>query len=141
MHCFSFKGQVPTSYTLKFSSLSCGCAQGQTKYGRASDTTLVPDTWFSCFSLVLLSKTLGKGNTIHWPAWVAQNQGFFIVGFFFFSAQRPVQEPTLTSVAPAQKITKPAAKYGVPLTIRKSCGAPKKPNEKKPLTKIRQVRS
>ncbi|XP_072784499.1 serine/threonine-protein kinase Nek1 isoform X13 [Taeniopygia guttata] len=54
-------------------------------------------------------------------------------------AQRPVQEPTLTSVAPAQKITKPAAKYGVPLTIRKSCGAPKKPNEKKPLTKIRQI--
>ncbi|NWH29464.1 NEK1 kinase, partial [Chloropsis hardwickii] len=54
-------------------------------------------------------------------------------------AQRPVQEQTLTSVAPAQKITKPAAKYGVPLTIRKSCGAPKKPNEKKPLTKIRQA--
>ncbi|NXV58403.1 NEK1 kinase, partial [Molothrus ater] len=54
-------------------------------------------------------------------------------------AQRPVQEPTLTSVVPAQKITKPAAKYGVPLTIRKSCGAPKKPNEKKPLTKIRQA--
>ncbi|NWZ41589.1 NEK1 kinase, partial [Brachypodius atriceps] len=54
-------------------------------------------------------------------------------------AKRPVQEQTLTSVAPAQKITKPAAKYGVPLTIRKSCGAPKKPNEKKPLTKIRQA--
>ncbi|XP_021410405.2 serine/threonine-protein kinase Nek1 isoform X9 [Lonchura striata] len=54
-------------------------------------------------------------------------------------AQRPVQEPTLTSVAPAQKITKPAAKYGVPLTIRKSCGTSKKPNEKKPLTKIRQA--
>ncbi|NXB82205.1 NEK1 kinase, partial [Donacobius atricapilla] len=54
-------------------------------------------------------------------------------------ARRPVQEQTLTSVAPAQKITKPAAKYGVPLTIRKSCGAPKKPNEKKPLTKIRQA--
>ncbi|XP_063280363.1 serine/threonine-protein kinase Nek1 isoform X12 [Prinia subflava] len=53
-------------------------------------------------------------------------------------AKRPVQEQTLTSVAPAQKITKPAAKYGVPLTIRKSCGAPKNPNEKKPLTKIRQ---
>ncbi|NWR14551.1 NEK1 kinase, partial [Emberiza fucata] len=53
-------------------------------------------------------------------------------------AQKTVQEPTLTSVAPAQKITKPAAKYGVPLTIRKSCAAPKKPNEKKPLTKIRQ---
>lgn len=53
-------------------------------------------------------------------------------------AKRPVQEQTLTSVAPAQKITKPAAKYGVPLTIRKSSGAPKKPNEKKPLTKTRQ---
>uniref|UniRef100_A0A8C3DSI0 non-specific serine/threonine protein kinase n=1 Tax=Corvus moneduloides TaxID=1196302 RepID=A0A8C3DSI0_CORMO len=53
-------------------------------------------------------------------------------------AKRPVQEQTLTSVAPAQKITKPAAKYGVPLTIRKSCGAPKKPTEKKPLTKTRQ---
>uniref|UniRef100_A0A8C3DS34 non-specific serine/threonine protein kinase n=1 Tax=Corvus moneduloides TaxID=1196302 RepID=A0A8C3DS34_CORMO len=54
-------------------------------------------------------------------------------------AKRPVQEQTLTSVAPAQKITKPAAKYGVPLTIRKSCGAPKKPTEKKPLTKTRQA--
>ncbi|NXH84631.1 NEK1 kinase, partial [Edolisoma coerulescens] len=54
-------------------------------------------------------------------------------------AKRPVQDQTLTSVAPAQKITKPAAKYGVPLTIRKSCGAPKKPNEKKPLTKTRQA--
>ncbi|NXH39489.1 NEK1 kinase, partial [Dicaeum eximium] len=54
-------------------------------------------------------------------------------------AQRPAQEQTVTSAAPAQKITKPAAKYGVPLTIRKSCGAPKKPNEKKPLTKIRQA--
>ncbi|XP_033369366.1 serine/threonine-protein kinase Nek1 isoform X11 [Parus major] len=54
-------------------------------------------------------------------------------------AKRPVQEQTLTSVAPAQKITKPAAKYGVPLTIRKSCGVPKKPNEKKPLTKIKQA--
>ncbi|NWX30135.1 NEK1 kinase, partial [Notiomystis cincta] len=53
--------------------------------------------------------------------------------------KRPIQEQTLTSVAPAQKITKPAAKYGVPLTIRKSCGASKKPNEKKPLTKTRQV--
>ncbi|NXU82363.1 NEK1 kinase, partial [Xiphorhynchus elegans] len=52
-------------------------------------------------------------------------------------AKRP--EQVLTSVAPAQKITKPAAKYGVPLTIRKSCGAPKKPNEKKPLTKSRQT--
>ncbi|KAF1407655.1 Serine/threonine-protein kinase Nek1, partial [Spheniscus humboldti] len=56
-------------------------------------------------------------------------------------AKRPAQEQILTSVAPAQKITKPAAKYGVPLVIRKSCDVPKKPNEKKPLAKSRQVRS
>ncbi|KAF1479195.1 Serine/threonine-protein kinase Nek1, partial [Megadyptes antipodes antipodes] len=56
-------------------------------------------------------------------------------------AKRPAQEQILTSVAPAQKITKPAAKYGVPLVIRKSCDVLKKPNEKKPLAKSRQVRS
>ncbi|NXI57873.1 NEK1 kinase, partial [Chloroceryle aenea] len=54
-------------------------------------------------------------------------------------AKRPAQEQTLTSAAPAQKITKPAAKYGVPLVIRKSCDAPKKPNEKKPLAKLKQA--
>ncbi|NXF36601.1 NEK1 kinase, partial [Nyctibius bracteatus] len=54
-------------------------------------------------------------------------------------AKRPAQEQVLTSVPPAQKITKPAAKYGVPLVIRKSCDAPKKPNEKKPLAKSRQA--
>ncbi|NXF46493.1 NEK1 kinase, partial [Oceanites oceanicus] len=54
-------------------------------------------------------------------------------------AKRPAQEQILTSVASAQKITKPAAKYGVPLVIRKSCDAPKKPNEKKPLAKSRQA--
>ncbi|NXJ93132.1 NEK1 kinase, partial [Corythaixoides concolor] len=54
-------------------------------------------------------------------------------------AKRPAQEQLRTSVAPAQKITKPAAKYGVPLAIRKSCDASKKPNEKKPLAKSRQA--
>ncbi|NWW92659.1 NEK1 kinase, partial [Rhynochetos jubatus] len=54
-------------------------------------------------------------------------------------AKRPAQEQILTSVAQAQKITKPAAKYGVPLVIRKSCDVPKKPNEKKTLSKSRQA--
>ncbi|NWS75674.1 NEK1 kinase, partial [Crotophaga sulcirostris] len=54
-------------------------------------------------------------------------------------AKRPAQEQVLTSVAPTQKITKPAAKYGVPLAIRKSCDAPRKPNEKKLLAKSRQA--
>ncbi|NWW52432.1 NEK1 kinase, partial [Pedionomus torquatus] len=54
-------------------------------------------------------------------------------------AKRPAQEQTLTLVGPAQKITKPAAKYGVPLVMKKSCDAPRKLNEKKPLTKPRQA--
>ncbi|NXN34830.1 NEK1 kinase, partial [Rhinoptilus africanus] len=54
-------------------------------------------------------------------------------------AKRPAQEQILTSVASSQKITKPAAKYGVPLGIRKSCDAPKKPSERKPLAKSRQA--
>ncbi|NXX89517.1 NEK1 kinase, partial [Centropus bengalensis] len=54
-------------------------------------------------------------------------------------AKRPAQEQMLTSVAPAQKITKPAAKYGVPLGIKKSCDAARKPNEKKLLAKSRQA--
>ncbi|XP_071599259.1 serine/threonine-protein kinase Nek1 isoform X11 [Heliangelus exortis] len=53
-------------------------------------------------------------------------------------AKGPAQEQILASVVPAQKITKPAAKYGVPLGIRKSSDAPKKPNEKKLLAKSRQ---
>ncbi|XP_010140241.1 PREDICTED: serine/threonine-protein kinase Nek1 [Buceros rhinoceros silvestris] len=54
-------------------------------------------------------------------------------------AKRPAQEQILTSVAPAQKITKPAAKYGVPLVIKKSCDVPKKSNEKQPSAKSRQA--
>ncbi|NXY71877.1 NEK1 kinase, partial [Glareola pratincola] len=54
-------------------------------------------------------------------------------------AKRPAQEQILTSVAPSQKITKPAAKYGVPLVIRKSCDALKRPSERKPLAKSRQA--
>ncbi|XP_069711871.1 serine/threonine-protein kinase Nek1 isoform X2 [Phaenicophaeus curvirostris] len=53
-------------------------------------------------------------------------------------AKRPAQDQMLTSAAPTQKITKPAAKYGVPLSVRKSCDAVRKPTEKKLLTKSRQ---
>ncbi|NXK49900.1 NEK1 kinase, partial [Chauna torquata] len=54
-------------------------------------------------------------------------------------AKRPAQGQILASVAPAQKITKPAAKYGVPLVMKKSSDAPKKLHEKKSLTKLRQA--
>ncbi|XP_040412519.1 serine/threonine-protein kinase Nek1 isoform X1 [Cygnus olor] len=53
-------------------------------------------------------------------------------------AKRPAQGQILASVAPAQKITKPAAKYGVPLAMKKSSDAPKKLHEKKMMTKFRQ---
>ncbi|XP_069100266.1 serine/threonine-protein kinase Nek1 isoform X2 [Pleurodeles waltl] len=55
------------------------------------------------------------------------------------SAKRPAQGQVLASAAPAQKITKPAAKYGVPLTLKKSSDAAKKLHDKKPLIKHRQA--
>ncbi|XP_008113420.2 serine/threonine-protein kinase Nek1 isoform X2 [Anolis carolinensis] len=53
-------------------------------------------------------------------------------------AKRPAQGPNLATAAPAQKITKPAAKYGVPLMFKKSGDAAKKFYEK-PLNKCRQA--
>ncbi|CAI5784109.1 serine serine/threonine-protein kinase Nek1 isoform X1 [Podarcis lilfordi] len=53
-------------------------------------------------------------------------------------AKRPAQGQNLASAAPAQKITKPAAKYGVPLMLKKSGDAAKKPYEK-PSIKCRQA--
>ncbi|KAM8745722.1 serine/threonine-protein kinase Nek1 isoform 1-T2 [Acanthopagrus schlegelii] len=43
--------------------------------------------------------------------------------------------PGSIPLAPAQKITKPASKYGVPLTVRKASDAAKKPAERKPAVK------
>ncbi|XP_043369299.1 serine/threonine-protein kinase Nek1 isoform X14 [Dermochelys coriacea] len=52
--------------------------------------------------------------------------------------KRPAQGQICASAVPAQKITKPAAKYGVPLMIKKSGDSSKKFHEKKPLAKFRQ---
>ncbi|XP_077000589.1 serine/threonine-protein kinase Nek1 isoform X11 [Tamandua tetradactyla] len=54
-------------------------------------------------------------------------------------AKRPASGQGMASVVPAQKITKPAAKYGVPLTNKKYGDVPKKLHEKKPLQKHKQV--
>ncbi|XP_049720768.1 serine/threonine-protein kinase Nek1 isoform X3 [Elephas maximus indicus] len=54
-------------------------------------------------------------------------------------AKRPASGKSLASVVPAQKITKPAAKYGVPLTSKKYGDVPKKLYEKKPLQKYKQA--
>ncbi|NWV66464.1 NEK1 kinase, partial [Malurus elegans] len=86
-----------------------------------------------------LAKRVEKFLTPELIAEEFNHKNFHKFGPHASPAKRPVQEQTLTSIAPAQKITKPAAKYGVPLTIRKSCAASKKPNEKKPLTKSRQA--
>ncbi|XP_063090843.1 serine/threonine-protein kinase Nek1 isoform X13 [Cavia porcellus] len=51
--------------------------------------------------------------------------------------KRPASGQSLASVVPAQKITKPAAKYGVPLTCKKH--GDKKLLEKKPLPKHKQA--
>uniref|UniRef100_A0A8B9SAT4 non-specific serine/threonine protein kinase n=1 Tax=Apteryx owenii TaxID=8824 RepID=A0A8B9SAT4_APTOW len=53
-------------------------------------------------------------------------------------AKRSAHGQSLASVAPAQKITKPAAKYRVPLMSKKTGDAPKKIHEKKPLIKCGQ---
>ncbi|XP_016886804.1 serine/threonine-protein kinase Nek1 isoform X2 [Cynoglossus semilaevis] len=49
------------------------------------------------------------------------------------TAKRP--PPGCSPLPPAQKITKPAAKYGVPLTVRKVSDAAKKPVERRALLK------
>uniref|UniRef100_A0AAY4DHM8 non-specific serine/threonine protein kinase n=1 Tax=Denticeps clupeoides TaxID=299321 RepID=A0AAY4DHM8_9TELE len=63
-----------------------------------------------------------------------------------YTAKRPAPGPV--PISPAQKITKPAAKYGVPLTIRKPSDVVRKASdarkppfaERKPVTKHKQVR-
>ncbi|XP_045853269.1 serine/threonine-protein kinase Nek1 isoform X5 [Meles meles] len=52
-------------------------------------------------------------------------------------AKRPASGQSLASVVSAQKITKPAAKYGVPLTYKKF--GDRKLHEKKPLQKYKQA--
>lgn len=52
-------------------------------------------------------------------------------------AKRPASGQSMASIVPAQKITKPAAKYGMPLTFKKH--GDKKLHEKKPLQKHKQA--
>ncbi|XP_047674716.1 serine/threonine-protein kinase Nek1 isoform X3 [Tachysurus fulvidraco] len=52
-------------------------------------------------------------------------------------AKHPVSGPA--SIAPAKKITKPAAKYGVPLTAKRPADAARKPVERKPGVKLKQA--
>ncbi|XP_039607094.1 serine/threonine-protein kinase Nek1 isoform X2 [Polypterus senegalus] len=53
--------------------------------------------------------------------------------------KRSAPGPASASVAPAQKITKPAAKYGVPLNVQRSRDVVKKSGGRKPLVKHKQA--
>ncbi|XP_043918503.1 serine/threonine-protein kinase Nek1 [Protopterus annectens] len=68
---------------------------------------------------------------------ILRNQ--FKAGVFAAPAKRPAVGPVSPSVAPAQKITKPAAKYGVPLAVKKSGDSAKKMFDRKPLVKYKQA--
>lgn len=57
--------------------------------------------------------------------------------FYLCLAKRSA--PGSIPLAPAQKITKPASKYGVPLTVRKVSDVAKKPAERRPPVKHKQV--
>eukprot|EP00079_Xenopus_tropicalis_P018969 XP_012808178.1 PREDICTED: serine/threonine-protein kinase Nek1 isoform X2 [Xenopus tropicalis] len=54
------------------------------------------------------------------------------------AAKRPTPAQVVPASPPAHKITKPAAKYGVPLTTKKSSDAAKKHHDKKPQIRHRQ---
>lgn len=60
-----------------------------------------------------------------------------MIFLFFWTAKRSALGPAPQT--PAQKITKPACKYGVPLTARKVSDAAKKPAERKPVVKSKAV--
>uniref|UniRef100_W5MTR5 non-specific serine/threonine protein kinase n=1 Tax=Lepisosteus oculatus TaxID=7918 RepID=W5MTR5_LEPOC len=63
----------------------------------------------------------------------------FTVGIQSVALKRPTQGQASACAAPAQKITKPAAKYGVPLTVRKCGDTAQKSAERKPLVKHKQA--
>lgn len=57
----------------------------------------------------------------------------------FLPSLAKCRAPAPMPVTPAQKITKPAAKYGVPLNVRKASDAAMKPAEWKPAVKHKMV--
>ncbi|XP_045141995.1 serine/threonine-protein kinase Nek1 [Echinops telfairi] len=95
-----------------------------------------------------VSSILGKGfiakriEKFLSPQFIAEEfcqKTFQKLGAQSIPVKRPASGQSLASVVPAQKITKPAAKYGVPLTSKKYGDAPKKLHEKKPLQKHKQA--
>ncbi|KAB1256008.1 Serine/threonine-protein kinase Nek1 [Camelus dromedarius] len=69
--------------------------------------------------------------------YVFEKSYFNTLCLIFHAPKRPASGQSLASVVSAQKITKPAAKYGVPLTYKKY--GDKKLHEKKPLQRHKQT--
>uniref|UniRef100_A0A670XWK5 non-specific serine/threonine protein kinase n=1 Tax=Pseudonaja textilis TaxID=8673 RepID=A0A670XWK5_PSETE len=89
------------------------------------------------FIVKRIEKFLTPQVSIFYSSSFVQRVGIVILSCI---AKRPAQGQNLASAAPAHKITKPAAKYGVPLILKKSGDSAKKLCEK-PIAKCKQVRA
>nr|XP_020853486.1 serine/threonine-protein kinase Nek1 isoform X6 [Phascolarctos cinereus] len=86
-----------------------------------------------------IAKRIEKFLTPELIAEEFSHRAFHKYGAHPVPAKRPAQGQIFVSPAPAQKITKPAAKYGVPLTHKKVVEMPKKVHEKKPPSRYKQA--
>ncbi|XP_074085089.1 serine/threonine-protein kinase Nek1 isoform X11 [Macrotis lagotis] len=86
-----------------------------------------------------IAKRIEKFLTPELIAEEFSHRAFHKFGAHHVPAKRPAQGQISASPAPAQKITKPAAKYGVSLTCKKVVEMPKKFNEKKPPSRYKQA--
>uniref|UniRef100_A0A4X2KN92 non-specific serine/threonine protein kinase n=1 Tax=Vombatus ursinus TaxID=29139 RepID=A0A4X2KN92_VOMUR len=86
-----------------------------------------------------IAKRIEKFLTPELIAEEFSHRAFHKFGAHPLPAKRPAQGQIFASPAPAQKITKPAAKYGVPLTHKKVVEMPKKVHEKKPPSRYKQA--
>ncbi|XP_036618632.1 serine/threonine-protein kinase Nek1 isoform X2 [Trichosurus vulpecula] len=86
-----------------------------------------------------IAKRIEKFLTPELIAEEFNHRAFHRFGAHHVPAKRPAQGHIFASPAPAQKITKPAAKYGVPLTYKKAVEMPKKCHEKKPPSRYKQA--
>ncbi|XP_072479452.1 serine/threonine-protein kinase Nek1 isoform X10 [Notamacropus eugenii] len=87
-----------------------------------------------------IAKRIEKFLTPELIAEEFSHRAFHRFGAHHVPAKRPAQGQIFASPAPSQKITKPAAKYGVPLTYKKVVEMPKKFHEKKPPSRYKQAK-
>ncbi|XP_051822327.1 serine/threonine-protein kinase Nek1 isoform X3 [Antechinus flavipes] len=85
-----------------------------------------------------IAKRIEKFLTPELIAEEFSSRAFHKFGAHHLPAKRAAQGQIVASPIPAQKITKPAAKYGVPLTYKKAIEMPKKFHDKKPPSRCKQ---